>query len=285
MPLPALAIPIGMGVAAAGGAIARASAARQQAAAMMPDDYRRRLEELQARERAGELGLTETQRGMMESDAAAARAAVAADQRAQQLQRAQSQSAGFAGRDLFLSDIAQQQTQAQMLSQQQREIDAANERARQQQEQQLLELQQREADAEAARRSANRQLVADLLGTAASTAGTAYTSAQMAKQQESMLAALARGDQTAARNALNAQFYGQMGMQMASAFGPAPAIPGGSFGGPGMPAQQFPVSQAAPFSPPTAALGPVRGFQSAGQPGVPTLVGYDQNGQPIFSSY
>lgn len=276
MPLPALAIPIGMGIAAAGGAIARASAAKKQAEAMMPDAYRRRLEELEARERAGELGLTEPQRAMMETDAAAARAAVTADQRAQQLQRAQSQSAGFAGRDLFLSDIAQQQTQAQMLSQQQRAIDAANEQARQQQEMMLMELQQREADAEAGRKAANRQLVADLFGVAASTAGTAYTSTQMAKANTSMLDALARGDQTAARNAMNAQFYGQMGMQMASAFGPSPVAPAAP-----VPVVPYPAPGA--IDPRFLPVGPA---PDPNRPrGVPTLVGYDVNGAPIYSSY
>lgn len=279
MALPALAIPIGMGVAAAGGAVSRASAARQQAEAMMPDEYRRRLAELERRQRAGTLGLTEAQQGLIESEGAAARGAIAADARAQQLQRAQSQSAGFAGRDLFLADLASQQTQAQMMSQQAQQIDAANERARLEQEQQLLELQQREADAEAARRSIPRQLAADLFGVAASTAGQAFTSAQMAKQQKDLLAALARGDTTARNQA----FYGQMATSMAGAFGGGGVtIPQGSFGGPGMPAQQRVVPQGQPFAPPTAGLGPIGAFQTAGS-GIPTLIGYDPiTGAPII---
>lgn len=268
-----------MGVAAAGGAISRASAARQQAEAMMPDAYRRRLEELQARQRAGTLGLSEAQQGLIESEGAAARAAVAADARAQQLQRAQSQSAGFAGRDMFLADLASQQTQAQMMSQTAQQIDAANERARLEQEQQLLELQQREADAEAARRAIPRQLAADLFGVAASTAGQAFTSAQMAKQQKDLLAALARGD-TAARNQA---FYGQMATSMAGAFGGPAAIPQGSFGGTGMPAQQRTVPTGSPFPQPSASFGPVGAFQSAGG-AIPTLTGYDPiTGAPIIS--
>lgn len=59
MPLPLLALPIAMGVASAGGAIGQASAAKQQAKAMMPDEYKRRLRQLEKQEKGGGLGLTD----------------------------------------------------------------------------------------------------------------------------------------------------------------------------------------------------------------------------------
>lgn len=216
MALPLLALPIAMGVASAGGAIAQSAAARKQAEALMPDAYKRRLGRLQQREAEGELGLTEGQRALMESTGAAQRAGAMADLQARQLQQAQANSA-YTGRDLFLQDLAQQDAQRRAFTEQQRVITQADQEALARNEQQLLELQQRQADAEAARKMANRQLVGDLFGAAASTAGSIYGAQQMQTGYNQMMNAAAGSQQM--RDAQAQMFQAQMAMQMAGAFG------------------------------------------------------------------
>jgi len=217
MALPLLALPIAMGAASAGSAIAQSAAARKQAEAMMPGAFQRRLNRLQAREAEGELGLTESQRALMESTGAAQRAGAMADLQARQLQQAQANSA-YTGRDLFMQDLAQQDAQRRAFSEQQRIIAQADQEALARNEQQLLELQQRAADAEAARKMANRQLVADLFGAAASTAGTVYGAQQMQTGFNQMMNAAAGSQQM--RDAQAQLFQAQAAMQMARAFGP-----------------------------------------------------------------
>jgi hypothetical protein len=197
---------------------------------MMPEGYADRLAELERREQAGTLGLTEAQRQGMEQSASVARGGALADAQARQLQQAQmlSGQGAVSGRDLFLGELATQQAQAQMLTQQAQQIQAANERERLRQQQQLLELQQREASAAAARRSAGATLTADLLGTAA-TAGIGIGGAQaMQGAQTSYLEALAGGNQAGASSALVQMQNAQAAMQMVGAFGggaPLPAMP------------------------------------------------------------
>jgi len=212
MALPAVAVPIAMGLASAGGAIFRASAAKKQAEAMMPKGFQAELDVLQARNRAGELGLTEAQRGLLESDAAAQRAGLLSDQQARQMQQAQA-NAAFGGREMFLADVGAAEAQGNLLAQQQRLIRQEDVRVEEQNRQLMRELQQREADAEAARKMANRQLAADLFGVAASTAASAYSSAQMQKSQDNLLKALAEGSTQDIRNAYQRQQYTEMSGQ------------------------------------------------------------------------
>lgn len=199
MPLPALAIPIALGVASAGGAIARASAAKKAADASMPEEYKKRLAQLEQRERDDQLGLTQGQRAAMESQGTAQRAGMVADQQARQLQQAQANSA-FTGRDLYLQDLASQEAQQRAFSEQNRQIMQADIAAEERNQQMLLELQQRQADAAAGRQMANRQLAADLLMGAATTGATAYSATQMADAQR-----LGLGTQAGRNSAMSAQ--------------------------------------------------------------------------------
>ena len=269
MPLPLLAVPIAMGAASAGGAIMSASAAKKQADAMMPDEYKRRLAELERREKAGTLGLTEIQRGMMEQEGASSRAGLMADQRARQLQQAQSNSA-ISGREFFLQDLSSQTAQQQALSQQNREIQQANELARQQQEQQMLELQQRQADSEAARKAANRQLAADLLMAGVGAGVGAYGAGQMQAGQTAAMKAMAAGDTGAAQKAMLTAQYGSMAMGMAGSLGGAP-----SAALPVVPGQQGTMGSTfrGPMSP---AQNPMMTPNVPGPYGAPTIVGYQQ---------
>jgi hypothetical protein len=269
MPLPLLAVPIAMGAASAGGAIFRASAAKKQAEAMMPEEYKRRLAELERREAAGTLGLTEVQRGMMETEGATSRAGLMADQRARQLQQAQS-NAAIGGREFFLQDLASQTAQQQALSQQNKEIQQANEIARQQQEQQMLELQQRQADAEAARKAANRQLAADLLMAGVSTGVGAYGASQMQTGQQAAMKAMAAGDTGAASQAMLRAQYGSMAIGMAGSFGGAPRV-----SVPQVPVQPVPMGSTLTggMSP---AQNPMMTPNVPGPYGAPTIVGYQQ---------
>jgi hypothetical protein len=104
------------------------------------------------------------------------------------------------------------------MAQQARQIRQAELVAEEQNRQMMRELQQREADAEAARKMANRQLAADLLGVTASTAASAYGSAQLAKTQKDLLSAMKSGDQNAAKAAAQ-QLYMQQAMGFANSFG------------------------------------------------------------------
>lgn len=193
MALPAVAVPIAMGLASAGGAIFRASAAKKQAEAMMPKGFQAELDVLEARNRAGEMGLTEAQRGLLESDAAAQRAGLLSDQQARQMQQAQA-NAAFGGRELFLADVGAAEAQGNLMARQQRLIRQEDVRVEEENRQLLRELQQREADAEAARKMANRQLAADLFGVAASTAGSAYAAQQLSKSEQNLRKMMAEGN-------------------------------------------------------------------------------------------
>jgi len=214
--LPLLALPIAMGVASAGGAVAQAAAARKQAEAQMPEAYKRRLRGLEQREAEGELGLSEAQRRTIESTGAAQRAGQMTDLQARQLQQAQANSA-ISGRDLFMQDLASQDAQTRSFAQQQRVLAEADAAALRENQQMLLELQQRQADAEAGRKMANRQLVGDLFGAAATTAGSIYGAQQMQAGYNQMVGAAAGSQQM--RDAQARMFQAQMAMQMAGAYG------------------------------------------------------------------
>lgn len=216
MALPLLALPIAMGVASAGGAVAQAAAARKQAEAQMPEAYKRRLRGLEQREAEGELGLSEAQRRTIESTGAAQRAGQMADLQARQLQQAQANSA-ISGRDLFMQDLASQDAQTRSFAQQQRVLAEADAAALRENQQMLLELQQRQADAEAGRKMANRQLAGDLFGAAATTAGSIYGAQQMQAGYNQLVGAAAGSQQM--RDAQASMFQAQMAMQMAGAYG------------------------------------------------------------------
>ncbi len=230
MPLPLIALPIAAGVAAAGAGAARYAGARAQANGMMPEGYADQLADLERRRANGGLGLTESEVMGLENQAALQRGGMSADAQARQLQQAQmlSGQGASSGRDLFMAELATQQAQAGMFSQQARQIQALNDQRRLEEQQMLMELQQREASAEAARKQATATFVADLVGVGASVGiGVAGTKAA-GKAQTAMLEAQSKQAYTTAavqyQNAQMAQAMGaaMLGIQMPA----APMMPG-----------------------------------------------------------
>lgn len=218
MPLPLLAIPIAAGIAGAAGATSRFAGARANANAMMPDAYADRLAELERLRAEDQFGLTNEQRGMYEQQGVVQRGAVTADTHAAQLQRAQAMagSGAVSGRDLFLADLAAQQTQAGMMQAQSDRIQMADMQASAQMEQEYMELTQREASATAAKRAATANLIGGLAMAGARTGMGVAGANQYAQGTEAMLAAQA--GTTAAAQAQRQQQFGLMAMGMQSVY-------------------------------------------------------------------
>jgi hypothetical protein len=243
MPLPLVAIPLAAGAAGIAGAGLRAGGAFSEANQLFTDDMEERLARLEARRRAGELGLTEGEELRMSNQFAAQRGQQLASDQARQLQQAQMLAGGgaFSGREMFMNELQTQQSQAQQAANAASKIAEADERERVREQQMIMELNQREADAKAARRSAGFNLAADVL-TLGATAGVGMAGAnQFAKGSEQMLGAVA-GSQ-AARQASMQMAQGQMAMSMA-----------GSLTGQGVRmAVPAPMPMPAPTAAPTAA--------------------------------
>lgn len=267
MPLPLMAVPIAMGVAGTAGALGQYGAARAQANAMMPDAYKKRLAELEAREAAGTLGLSEGEQQSMEMQGVAQRAGQTAQTQALQLQQASAASgAALTGRDLFAQEMGLQDRLATQMDAEARRIREADERAEAQQRQAMMELQQRQADAEAARKMANRQLIGDIATIGLTAGASAYGASQMQAGMQGMLGAAAGSD--AARAAQMQAVQGQMMMGMA-----------GSFAGPRI-APPAPMAAPAPVRPPapagmSPATNPMMSPVTANPYG-PPIVGYQQ---------
>ena len=209
------------GGAQAIGTIAQASAAKQQAAASFPEAYQQQLNALRERQKAGMLGLSEGQRTQMETQGTAARAGLTAQAQARQLQQASAASGSpVSGRDLFQQELALQNAMAQAQTQEAAAINQADQQQRQMQQQQLMELQQRKADAEAARRIANRQMLACLALNAGKTGALAYGGSQMSSGYQAMAAA-AQGSGSYA-DAVRKVTQGQMAMGMAGVYAGPP---------------------------------------------------------------
>ena len=223
---PLVVLPIAAAAGQAIGAGLRAGGAFRSADAMMPEGFRTRLADLEQRERAGELGLTDTQRMRMEQDAARQRGAALVNDQARQLQQAQMLAGGgaFTGREYFQNEIMTQENQARLAIEAQRRMIEADEAAAARQMATMLELQQREADAEAARKAAGFNLAADIV-TLGATAGVGIAGTQQYAQGAQSLMNATRGTQ-AARDAQMQMIRGQMAMGMVGAFGGRPvALP------------------------------------------------------------
>ena len=133
-----------------------------------------------------------------------------------QIQQAQANGA-ISCRDIFRQDLASQDAQSRSFAQQQRVLAEADAAALRENQQMLLELQQRQADAEAGRKMANRQLVGDLFGAAATTAGSIYGAQQMQAGYNQLVGAAAGSQQMP--DAQARRFQAPMAMQMAGAYG------------------------------------------------------------------
>lgn len=270
MALPLVAVPIAMGAAGAAGALGQYGAARAQANAMMPDAYKRRLAELEAKERAGTFGLEEGTQAQMEAAGVAQRAGQMATSQARQMQQASAASgAALTGRDLFAQELGLQDQLGRQMDEEARRIAEADRQAAAEQRQQYMELAQRQSDAEAARKMANRQLIGDLVGLGLSTGASVYGASQFEKGAEQMLTAAAGSP--AAQEAQMQMMRGQMAMGMAGAFGG-----GGQMRMP-MPQPQAPQTPTTP--PPSGGMSPAVNQMMTPMttnPYGPRIVGYQQ---------
>lgn len=124
---------IGAGAAKAAAGIAQGvGTARAAKKMMLSDAEQAQLAELEARQRQGELGLSEEQRGALEARFLQEQAGATRELQAQGLQQAAARGGGVSGRELFLQEQARAgaQTgmrvqQGQVLAQAEREAAAA----------------------------------------------------------------------------------------------------------------------------------------------------------------
>lgn len=124
---------IGAGAAKAAAGIAQGiGTARAAKKMMLTDAEKRELAELEARQRRGELGLSEEQRGALEARFLQEQAGATRELQSQGLQQAAARGGGVSGRELFLQEQARagaatgmRVQQGQVLAQAEREAAAA----------------------------------------------------------------------------------------------------------------------------------------------------------------
>jgi len=110
---------IGTGAAKAGAGIAQGiGTARAAKKMMLTDAEKRELADLERRQRQGELGLTEQQRGALEARFLQEQAGATRELQAQGLQQAAARGGGVSGRELFLQEQARAGAQTGMRVQQ-----------------------------------------------------------------------------------------------------------------------------------------------------------------------
>ena len=97
----------GAAIAKAGAGVAQGvGTARAAKKMMLTDAEKRELADLEARQRQGELGLTEQQRGGLEARFLQEQAGATRELQTQGLQQAAARGGGVSGRELFLQDQA-----------------------------------------------------------------------------------------------------------------------------------------------------------------------------------
>lgn len=124
---------IGAGAAKAAAGVAQGiGTARAAKKMMLTDAEKRELAELEARQRRGELGLSEEQRGALEARFLQEQAGATRELQSQGLQQAAARGGGVSGRELFLQEQARagaatgmRVQQGQVLAQAEREAAAA----------------------------------------------------------------------------------------------------------------------------------------------------------------
>lgn len=190
---------IGAGAAKAAAGIAQGiGTARAAKKMMLSEAEKRELAELEARQRQGELGLSEEQRGALEARFLQEQAGATRELQAQGLQQAAARGGGVSGRELFLQEQARAgaQTgmrvqQGQVLAQAEREA-AAAEAARIE----AMRNQQRLAEAQRA-----QGIMQAVTGGLAGAADVGLQAAQI-QEQRAQAAAQLRAQQFAADEAI-----------------------------------------------------------------------------------
>jgi len=185
------------GLAASGGVAQGIGTAKAAKAMQLSEAEQAELEKLLERQRRGELGLSERQRGIMEQRFLAEQAGAQRELEAQALQQAAARglAGGVSGREVFLAEQAEAQAERGIRQQQNVLMQQADEAERARQEARIAGQLQQQRAAEAQRRQGIAQAVsAGLAGTAQ---GLQAASAQVsaAELQEAEQAARAQSQQ------------------------------------------------------------------------------------------
>lgn len=186
------------GTAAAAGGVAQGIGTAQAGKAMrLTEDEQRELDELLERRRAGELGLTERERGVMEQRFLAEQAGAQRELEAQALQQAAARglSGGVSGREVFLAEQAEAQAERQIRQQQNVLMQQADEAERAREQARIDSQIAQQKAAEAQRRAGIAQAVSLGLAGGAQVAQSTAQMQQQVKLQEAEAAARAQNQE------------------------------------------------------------------------------------------
>tara|TARA_Y100000034_G_scaffold135794_1_gene209167 strand:+ start:2247 stop:2897 length:651 start_codon:yes stop_codon:yes gene_type:complete len=136
----------------------------------LTEEEEEELRELEARRKAGQLGLTEEQAGGMEAMFLAEQASLARQQQQAQLSAAAARGPAVSGREVFLEEQARQAAQLKRTQAENIQREEADQQAAIAQEQRAFALQQQEKAAKAAIAQAVAGTIGGALGTAGATA-------------------------------------------------------------------------------------------------------------------
>lgn len=180
------------GLAAAGGVAQGIGTAQAAKAMQLSEAEQAELEKLLERQRRGELGLSERQRGIMEQRFLAEQAGAQRELEAQALQQAAARglAGGVSGREVFLAEQAEAQAERQIRQQQNVLMQQADEAERARQEARIAGQLQQQRAAEAQRRQGIAQAFS--AGLAGAAQGVQATGAQIAATELAETEAAAR---------------------------------------------------------------------------------------------
>lgn len=185
------------GLAAAGGVAQGIGTAQAAKAMQLSEAEQAELEKLLERQRRGELGLSERQRGIMEQRFLAEQAGAQRELEAQALQQAAARglAGGVSGREVFLAEQAEAQAERQIRQQQNVLMQQADEAERARQEARIAGQLAQQRAAEAQRRQGIAQAFS--AGLAGAAQGVQATGAQIAaaEMKEAEQAARAKSQQ------------------------------------------------------------------------------------------
>lgn len=190
------ALAIGAGLKAAGGIASGIGTARAGKKMELTEAEKKELAALEKRQKAGELGLTERERGAIEARFAASQAGAQRALEAQGLQAATARGASGAvsGRELFLSELAREQAARGMAQEQNIAVEEANRAEREAERARIDAMRAQQKQAEATRSQGIAQAVSLGLAGAGEGATQYGVMQQEAKMRE--IEANARARQT-----------------------------------------------------------------------------------------
>jgi len=230
---------IGAGTQVAGGIATGIGKARAGKKMELTPAQQKELEELQKRQARGELGLTERQRGAMTQRFLASQAGAQRELEAAALQQAAARglSGATSGRDVFLQEMAQAETERKLRQEQNMAMEEANAAEAEKQKAQIASLTAEQKAAKAMRAEGITQALT--LGLAAAGAGSA--AAIQASQQAKQDAALAAAKAGTTKDLVTTVNAGRTYPQTFTFGGMQPVTPAPSLSMPAMPGLTVPT--------------------------------------------